>query len=219
MSRSSSALTAALLALGLAAPASATIMVPLSLEDLTGDAAAIVRARVVESSAAWDEGRQKIWTTTVLDVSETVWSAAPVGRQVRVRTLGGEVGDMGMKVAGTPVLKLGEEVLLFLRADSKVAGAFAVIGMNQGRFSMRTDTAGRLIATPTWEGIAFAKPGQDGVLRVGDRHETPREQPYLDLRAKILALKARPATTPAVPAPPAAPRAPATAPATAPAGK
>lgn len=211
MLRPLSALTA--LALGLVAgPASATIMVPLSLEDLTGDASAIVRARVVDRSAAWDDQRQRIYTTTVLDVTETVWSAAPLGRQVRVRTLGGEVGEVGMKVAGTPDLKLGEEVLLFLRDDARAAGAFAVIGMNQGRFSMRTDSAGRLIATPTWEGIAFAKPGKDGVLRVGAEHEKPTEQPYLELRAKILAIKARPAApaAPAVPAAPASPAAPAT---------
>lgn len=196
-------------------------MVPLSLEELATESTAIVRARVLDRSAAWDDERKRIYTTTVLEVVESVYSATPLGREVRVRTLGGEVGEVGMKVAGTPDLKLGEEVLLFLRPDAKVPTSFAVIGMNQGRFSMRTDSAGRLIATPTWDGIAFARPGNDGVLRVGG-HETPTEKPYLELRTQILAMRAKAAApaAPVAPAVPSAPQAPA-APTTplAPAGK
>lgn len=184
-------------------------MVPLSLEELATESTAIVRARVLDRSAAWDDERKRIYTTTVLEVVESVYSAAPLGREIRVRTLGGEVGEVGMKVAGTPELKLGEEVLLFLRPDGKVPTSFAVIGMNQGRFSMRTDSAGRLIASPTWDGIAFARPGSDGVLRVAG-HETPTEKPYLELRSQILALRAKAAapTAPAAPQAPAAPAAP-----------
>ena len=62
MLRSSPAVTAALLALGIAGPASATIMVPLSLEELATESTAIVRARVLDRSAAWDDERKRIYT-------------------------------------------------------------------------------------------------------------------------------------------------------------
>jgi len=199
-------------ATGLALPAAATIMVPLSLAELTQDSSLIVRGRVRDRSAAWDDQHQKIYTTAVIDILDTVWSKRSVGLQIKVRTLGGEVGDLGMKVAGTPDLKVGEEVLLFLREDSKVPAEFAVIGMNQGRFTVFQDSTGRVMAKPTWDGIAFAKPGEDGVLRVGGEHELPVEQTYVDLRKNILELKARPAPTrpsitpPSVPSAPAAPK-------------
>ncbi|MFO0729338.1 MAG: hypothetical protein U1E65_36495, partial [Myxococcota bacterium] len=83
---------------------------------------------------------------------------------------------------------------------------------NQGHFVVKTEN-GREIAVPTQEGIAYATPGVDGVVRVDPQHPTPGPTPYLDLKSRILQLKAEenamsvPPAVPAVSPAPTTPRA------------
>lgn len=203
------------LALG-AAPARATVMVPMTLEELTADAVLVVRGRVVGRDAAWDRAHERIYTTARLVVTETVLDRQKSDeREVLVRSLGGEVGEIGMKVAGSPQLGIGEDVLLFLRVDPAEPSTFAVVGMNQGRFDVRPGPDGQLVARASLEGIALAQRGGDGVLRVAGKDADPRALPYTELKARVRAASSAP--TPAVGAPaPATPAAPKATPAVAP---
>ena len=105
----------------------------LSVEDLARGADAIVVARVVATSAAWNEGRTKIYTFTTLEVSDAL-KGGPAGRVV-VKELGGAVGDIAMEASGAPRFSAGEEVLVFLRRDSEGAavstGARRSAGMHR----------------------------------------------------------------------------------------
>jgi hypothetical protein len=167
--------------------AGATIMVPLSVEQMTREADVVVHGRVVTQQAVWDDKHDRIYTHTTLEVIEPIHSAgaSPPGK-VLVRSLGGELDGVGLAVSGTPKFAIGEEAVLFLRRDPKIEGAYQVIGMNQGKFRIeREPGTNKVTAVANPEGIAFAKPGVDGVLRVDPA--TPRIEriPLEDFRRRI----------------------------------
>jgi hypothetical protein len=163
-------------------------MVPLSVEDMTKQADAVVRGKVLRQQAAWDDKHQRIYTTTDLEVLEPIHNPAQVPHTIQVRSLGGEVDGIGMAVAGTTQFAVGEEVVLFLRKDPQVGSAFQVIGMNQGKFHIERESKGRVIAVPTLEGIALARPGVDGVIRPEEQSSAPPRIPLDDLRQKVVAI-------------------------------
>jgi hypothetical protein len=55
--------------------------------------------------------------------------------------LGGRVGDVGMNISGVPQYAVGEEVLLFVHRTE--LGRWETYGMEQGRFEVSRDSAGR----------------------------------------------------------------------------
>jgi hypothetical protein len=72
-------------------------MVPMTLDELTADAVLVVRGRVVGRDAAWDRAHERIYTTARLVVTETVLDRRQADdREILVRSLGGEVGEVGM---------------------------------------------------------------------------------------------------------------------------
>jgi hypothetical protein len=169
------ALAAALLAasaVGLVPTAArATVMRPLTLAALTEQADAVVRARVGEQWSDWAEDGRRIFTWTQLEVVEA-WTG-DVGEAVVVRTMGGVVGDLGMRVSGTPRFVTGAEVVVFLREGSDV---FEVVGMSQGKFDVRNGEA-----VPDVHGLAFTAPEPDA--------KTPplRALAVAELRSRVLA--------------------------------
>ena len=195
------ALTAALLAafaVGFAPTAArATVVRPLTVAALTEQADAVVRARVGEQWSDWAEGGRRIFTWTQLEVLEA-WTG-DVGEAVVVRTMGGVVGDIGMRVSGTPRFATGAEVVVFLRAGADV---FEVVGMSQGKFDVRGGDA-----IPDVHGLAFADHDPDA--------PTPPlpTLPVADLRTRVLARAgllplAPPSEAPSAPLAPPAPGAP-----------
>ncbi len=109
---------------------------PQTLETLSTKAARVVLARVSNQYAGWDEAHRRIYTWTELEVLET-WKG-PDQSSVLVKSLGGQVGDVGMRVSGTPEFVPGERVVVFLR---EVGAEFAVVGMSQGKFRVVDDVA------------------------------------------------------------------------------
>src|SRR5438105_2388677 len=95
--------------------ASATVIVPRTIEEMAQDSAYVVRGRVLSTSAAWDEKHERIFTNTEIEVLDQIHGASDSPRRITVRTLGGEVGKIGMKVAGTERFTVNEEVVVFLR--------------------------------------------------------------------------------------------------------
>ena len=124
-----------LLALMLLLPvaAHASVALELSLEQLAQRADVVVRGRVNAQQAAWTRGG-RIVTTVSVAVDEVLKGAA--AQNVEVRHLGGHVGDIGQQVSGEVSFAPGEEVVLFLHAHPSVKGAFAVVGMSQGKFHL-----------------------------------------------------------------------------------
>jgi hypothetical protein len=83
-----------------------------------------------------DGGR--IVTDSVVRVDEAL-AGDPGGDSVIVTTLGGEVGDRGQRVSGSPMLRAGDEVVLFLRRSgpASLMSRTSVVGLAQGAFHVQ----------------------------------------------------------------------------------
>lgn len=127
------AAVALLVALLAAAPAGATTVRQLSLEDMSADAVVVVRGVVGGVGGVRIGGH--IYTDATLAVSECL--KGPCGPTLTVRQLGGEVEGFGMHVEGSAELQPGSEVVLLLRR--RLDGAYAPLGMAQGAFRVERD--------------------------------------------------------------------------------
>jgi hypothetical protein len=113
--------------------ASATTLARMSVAQMSRTASLVVRARCISSAARRDQG--EIWTFTLFAVKDT-WKGNAAD-EIAVRTLGGSVGNITSHVAGVPVFRPGEEVVLFL--EPSPAGGLAVVSWQQGTFRVRRD--------------------------------------------------------------------------------
>ena len=167
--------------------------------------------------SAWDDSHKHIFTYTEIEVLEALRGASNAGHTMVLRTLGGEVGEVGMAVAGTAKFREGEEVVVFLRDDPVRAGDFQVIGMSQGKYRVKR-TDGLVVLEPGLEGVAFARAGANGTLRVDPTTPGPGQVTLQELKRRVSAVaqptkpavkspgsptgQANPNTTPATPAAP-----------------
>ena len=134
------------LASSVAAPASdASVSVALTVDDVARAAVLVARVVPKEQSSSWEDGR--IVTTTRLGVESVLAGAGVAGSEVRVRTLGGIVGDVGQRVEGEPRFTAGAPSIVFLAKDvhgRRDAGArFVVAGRAQGQLVVARDGSGR----------------------------------------------------------------------------
>ena len=180
--------------------ARATIVVPMTIEEMAIEASCVARGRVLNTQATWDDAHRRIYTYTEIEILERIHAKGEVASNVVVRTLGGEVGNIGMKVSGTPKFTLGEEVVVFLRNDPVDPTQFQVIGMSQGKFQVERPQKGGAVAVPSVEGLAFAKPGAGGKMMVDPTHTDAARIPLDTMRQRV-----RSAVQPAAPTSPQAP--------------
>ncbi|MCA9608932.1 MAG: hypothetical protein KC619_25190 [Myxococcales bacterium] len=153
------------------AAASATVMVEVPIEDMARDADAIVMGRVVstEVRVVIDPVRGAMpHTLTQIRVAE--WIAGSGGATVVVDELGGEIQGQGLAIAGTPVYRAGEEVIVFLeRAD----GRLRTYAMAQGRFEIRRGIGGVPdYVTRDLSDVAFVRWSAGG-MTVGHGNDVP----------------------------------------------
>lgn len=119
----------------------ATTVIPMSLEELTRAASAVVEARAVSSRSAWNQQHTLIYTYTTYQVTRGLKGAS--GSTITVKQLGGSAGGYTQKVAGVHHAQPGEEALLFLRPSAAGDGTYAVVGTIQGNFRMFRSSDGR----------------------------------------------------------------------------
>jgi hypothetical protein len=126
-----------------------------SLGDLAGEATIICTCQVVDQQSQWDTEQSALVTLVTLHVEEYLKGAG--GQELAVETLGGIVGDKGLKVTGAPVFEQGERAVLFLKPAGETAPAntkYDVVGEAQGKFTIRTDpTSGEDHVEWNWRGI------------------------------------------------------------------
>ena len=143
-------------------------MVSIPLEDMVRDATAIVHARVVRSGSRLVVDEAQPHTLTELSVIE--WLAGEGGGQITIDELGGSVGGAGMIIAGTPVYRAGDEVVVFLRSTPD---GYRTLGMVQGQFVVRPGvpgTADVVIRDTSSVGFATWEGGPMSVVEGGREH-------------------------------------------------
>jgi hypothetical protein len=149
----------------------ATVMLALSLEELSVQANRVVVGQVRSLEARWSGDGKIIETVIEIDVQQEITdaSASPV---VRVVQPGGRIGDRGYLVTGMPEFRAGERVLLFLRAagvDADGTPYFSVVGMTQGKFVILPRIGGGWDAVQQFPGgFALAAPDANGSIRTVD---------------------------------------------------
>ena len=122
-------------AITLAPTAHATVMVEIPLEDLVRDADAIVLGTVerVGVRLQMDPDGQGMdpHTITVVRVSE--WLKGSGNDLVTIYELGGVMGEMGLRIDGTPEYRPNQRVVVFLH---RVDGRLRTLQMAQGAFEV-----------------------------------------------------------------------------------
>ena len=154
-------LTMALLLI--ASMSGATIVRSMSLAEMTRTADVVVRATVQGRSANWNESRTRIYTVTRLEVGHVLKGPVQAGEEIRVRQIGGSVGEITQRVAGNAHFTAGEEVLVFLDQDAKL-GLHYVIGMAQGKYTINRNTIPPTVERNIHGMTIVPRPGQDTLV-------------------------------------------------------
>ncbi len=118
---------------------------PTSDAALARASAAAVRGVVVEVSARRDLATGAIYTHVVLDVSRA-WGFATPPVDVALKLLGGVVDHESLAVGGQAHFATGEEVIAFLDVRPR-DHTLGVTGLERGKWTLRSTSAGRLAAT------------------------------------------------------------------------
>jgi hypothetical protein len=121
-----------------------------TVEELTASSELVVHARLGSSAARW-EGNN-IYTYTQLEVIDPIKGAS--ADRLTVKQLGGKVGQDALEVPGSPKLRQGEEVVLFL---VRWNDAYWIHSIVLGKFSVKRDQ-GRVEAINDLNNVGLIDP-------------------------------------------------------------
>jgi hypothetical protein len=132
--------------------ASATVIVPADLGELSRDAYAIAVGRVVATQPQWTPGRRSIETIVTLEADD--YLKGSLGPTVEFRVLGGVLGRYRNIVMGAPRFAVGQRVVVFLGARGPSMPF--IVGLSQGVFRIvnRADGTPMVLPTPVAPGTA-----------------------------------------------------------------
>jgi hypothetical protein len=155
-------LLAALLIVGLpTSPANGSIVQALELQELVAHADRIILGRVLFSeSFRRADGQLGTWHR--IAVEREIRGSAPDEQEVIVETLGGQMGDIAMRVEGEPSFRVGERVLVFVRHGGPYT-AFRPVGMGQGVMRVRREQGVETV-TQSREGLMLVRRNAQGRL-------------------------------------------------------
>lgn len=153
------------LAVSLACSAVATTLERLTLDEMIQKSTAIVRGKVLDSSAV--QRGNIVYTVYRLQVSERI-KGGTGSATAEVYLPGGTIAGYRQSFAGTPQMDRGAEYVVFLWTSPK--GIPQVVGLGQGVFDVKTSATG--------ETILSRGPLEAEVL-------TPAGQPVVDQGLKL----------------------------------
>ncbi len=148
-------LLAATVTAAMVAPAAASRVRPLNLEEITRRAERIFSGRCTDVRRERDPGLGIEVSVVTLRVDHAV--KGRLGRNVTVRSLDDAGSSPGeADAAGVPFFRPGEEVIVFLYPESS-AGLTSPVGLGQGKFTVLRDKHGAR--------FVFNKLGNRGLFR------------------------------------------------------
>lgn len=149
--------------LAAAGVARSTTVIPPTFEALVSSANTIFVGEVMNVRAEWDttpSGRAII--TLVTFRVEDVWKGN-LGAVTQLEFLGGEISEIGMKVEGMPVFRLGQRDVLFV--SDEVRTVSPLVGFMHGRMRVERDTVSGVDRVRTFDGRALGSVAQIGPQR------------------------------------------------------
>jgi hypothetical protein len=157
-----------------------SLAVALSLEDMVKQSDVIAIGNCIDTKSVWVD--QSLVTLATVSVTESLKGDAST---LTVALPGGVDANRKIPVAmtypGAPQIRPGENVFLFLSAESDVAGSYTVAGFSQGKFSIVTDEDGQEVVSRDLRKTELK--GDNGVRR-GQNSMTP----LATLKAEVKAL-------------------------------
>lgn len=121
----------------MAAAASATTLVRMSLDQLAEASTEIIRGHVVSQQTLWNPEHTRIYTYTTLAVEQTYKGNPPSA--LVVQQPGGTIGKVRVFVAGTIQFHLQAGYVLFLERSPADPSKFLPVAMMQGAYRIYHD--------------------------------------------------------------------------------
>ena len=156
-------LTVAACAVAALPVAVASLMRAMDLAELTASADQIVVGDVLSTESAWDSGHRNIYSTIEIGVQESWKGSVPNNGRIKIRQLGGAVGEIEMTVHGMARFAPGERALLFLRQAQ-------VVGMGQGKRRVQWNPNTKQWLADSPEGIEVVSAANKANPRASDTH-------------------------------------------------
>ena len=114
----------------------ATIVIPMTDEDIVRNAAIILKGTVTNITSEWTSDHTQIQTHIDISVDSLLKGSLP-DNNITLRFLGGTVGDTTLLIVDSPSFAPNQEVMLFLKAN--YISLFSIVGFNQGKLTIETD--------------------------------------------------------------------------------
>lgn len=108
---------------------SATSIYYQNLDRLVKRASKIVIGKVIAKRSYYGKGN-RIYTESTVRIQNQLLHREPI-KEIKIHSLGGTIGKVGMKVIGSPKLALNQDILVFCE---KRNNRYFVVGMKQGVF-------------------------------------------------------------------------------------
>ena len=156
----------------------ATTLVSAELGELTRDAIAIVRGRVVAVDGRWTDDRRGIETVVTLDVDE--YLKGDLGAAVQFRLPGGLLGRFRSIVVGAPRFAVDDRVIVFLGAKGPMIPY--LVGFSQGVYRVVRDPETR----DAWRVTPPVAPDGPAPVVRGDPARAPLPLPVFEARVRAL---------------------------------
>lgn len=155
----------------------------ISLERMTRESGAIVHGRVLSYTSQWEGSN--IFTYTKVRVAESLKGDVPT--VVTIKQLGGEVGDMASEIPGTPKLRIGEDVVLFL---TPWQGHYWIHSIVLGKFTVSSEN-GREVAVNDLHNIGLIDPMTKKEITDASQRESRFALSEFLTRVRVLAAQER----------------------------
>jgi hypothetical protein len=130
--------------------ASATLARAITLPELVGLSQFALVGTATDATSRWESvgNTRRIVTYVRLEVTQPIDGRPPPDTSLMLRTLGGQVGDIGQLVHGEARFELGAASVVFLAPDED--GVLGITAMAQGHYPLRTVGGGvaRLRVSP-----------------------------------------------------------------------
>ena len=163
-----------------AARAGATVLVPADLGELSREAGAIVRGRVVAVESRWTGDRRAIETLVTVEAEASLKGS--LGATIHFLVPGGVLGRYRSLFIGAPEFSSGERIVVFL--GWRAPNYPYVLGLSQGIFRVvpAVNGSGWLVTPPPILALAT---GRAPLVR-GDPSRRP--QPLAEFEQQVRAL-------------------------------
>ncbi|HET7436625.1 MAG TPA: hypothetical protein VFN10_18090 [Thermoanaerobaculia bacterium] len=126
----------ALLVVALALPATASQFIERSFDDVARGSALVARGTIQQTWSAWDDAHEVIYTYATLRVNRYFGESTGPDTLV-VREVGGTVADYTQEAIGFPMLRGGEQVVLFLNKWDNNSADYRIEAYTQGKYVVR----------------------------------------------------------------------------------